>query len=678
MTPTPAPIPAPRPSALRPTSTSFDDATVAHSGLTTTEQRILQKRYQRANPSEASNPSESSALLTRAFGSSASPPADEASGPLEPPLSAPRAWAPNDQIGAQYILQEEVARGAWGSIWRALQPRVDRVVAIKCLLPREEQSFRAAMARFEREAKLASRIRDPSAVRIFDFGYDHGTPFLVMEWIEGMTLAEAIATHGVLPIPMIRTIGLRVSAALHAAHECGVIHRDLKPSNIMLTPVHDGWLPIVIDFGLARTFETDEPTVTRADVIIGTPAYMSPECIVGEPITPRSDLYSLGVILAECVLGSNPYRGKSAAESMTLHLQPATFDKHVLQIHGASEALANIIMNLLKQKPDERLASAHALHQALAALPPDSSVVPDTPRDANDLRAPSLPRWATLAASIPAHAALARPARVRPTRSGIAWVAALAALGIGLLILAAFGVRKADALPLGAAAEAQPAAVSLRADAPLDQANALDPSLGAMNTRDVVVPARASTPLSTREPPSGIADAAQPFVPPITEPLADEPTEDEKAPDPTPMTPPLSPSTAAQGPPVTPPRADVPAGGTSASRREGAAAAPSRRSDTRRASSSAPATTAPGRDTPSSSSASGTLVVTATPAGNIRINGTDYGHRSTVLLRDARPGDYSVTVVHGERTQSRRVAVDAGGRQVAAFRDTQRVATSHP
>lgn len=263
-------------------------------------------------------------------------------------------WNAGTLIANRYRLLEPLGAGAWGTIWKARQEGIDRFVAIKILKEREPQSMTNARARFEREAKLASRIRHPSAVRVLDFGYRDNQPYLVMEWLQGLTLQSFLRECGPLPPELVVDIGIGICGALHAAHEEGVIHRDLKPSNIMLVETSSGLTPVVVDFGLARTFAPDEPTVTRDDMIVGTPAYMCPESIRGRALTPTSDIYSLGVTFLTALLGENPFRGESGSVTMTNHLLERPVDQETLELIGCSPALASALLAMIALEPEDR------------------------------------------------------------------------------------------------------------------------------------------------------------------------------------------------------------------------------------------------------------------------------------------------------------------------------------
>lgn len=320
-----------------------------------------QETLQQRKPS-LHNESSSSDETTRTAPRTEQPFSDE-----ETAVHHANLWSPGAHIDNRYQLIQPLGAGAWGTIWKARQTGIERFVALKILKERDEPGMRKARSRFEREAKLASRVRHPSAVRILDFGHIQNQPYLVMEWLEGISLQRFLNDCGPLPPELVLDLGMGVCGALHAAHQEGVIHRDLKPSNIMLVETSSGLTPVVVDFGLARTFTPDEPTVTHANMIVGTPAYMSPESIRGRPLTPASDIYSLGATFLTLLLGDNPFRGENGSVTMTNHLLGPSFDDEALQRVGCSPEFAHTLMAMIAMSPEER-PTARALEDQFKML----------------------------------------------------------------------------------------------------------------------------------------------------------------------------------------------------------------------------------------------------------------------------------------------------------------------
>src|SRR5688572_15344869 len=229
-------------------------------------------------------------------------------------------------LAGKYRIDELLNEGGMGSVYRGTHTLMDKTVAVKVLRP-SLAADEKIVARFSREARAASRISHPNALSVTDFGEDdNGTVYLVMEFLSGRTLKQVIRDEGPLPLPRIVEITRQVGDALAAAHTQGVVHRDLKSDNIMLldtTSVGDH--AKVLDFGIAKINEPDgefDGGLTAPNLVVGTPQYMSPEqCAQDSQIDHRSDIYSLGVILYEMLVGHVPFSGESATIVMMKHLQ---------------------------------------------------------------------------------------------------------------------------------------------------------------------------------------------------------------------------------------------------------------------------------------------------------------------------------------------------------------------
>jgi serine/threonine-protein kinase len=226
----------------------------------------------------------------------------------------PAADSPAGRSIGPYRLLRELGRGGMGVVYEALDPALGRAVALK-VLPPELLASASMRARFRREAELASRIAHPGVCTVFAAGIEDGAPWIAMQLVRGETLARRIeraraagpdASLG--PARDTAVLMARVARALEAAHALGVLHRDVKPANVMVTP--EG-LPVLLDFGLARSDEPGEALLTRTGETTGTPAYLAPEMIAGELARPdaRCDVYSLGVMLFECLALERPFQG---------------------------------------------------------------------------------------------------------------------------------------------------------------------------------------------------------------------------------------------------------------------------------------------------------------------------------------------------------------------------------
>src|SRR5579883_3286070 len=220
--------------------------------------------------------------------------------------------APGSQLG-RYLLVRQLGAGGFGAVWEATHVDLKKRVVIKTLHPKLAQNA-DLRARFLREGEAASRIHHPHIVEMFDVGVDQGLPFLVMEFLEGETLASLIAREAPLPVMRIVDLMVPVIAAVLAAHREGIIHRDLKPENIFLAVTFIGEIqPKVLDFGISKMSGGPEGmSITSTSAVMGTPYYMSPEQAGGtKNVDPRADQYSLGVILYECATKRKPFEGEN-------------------------------------------------------------------------------------------------------------------------------------------------------------------------------------------------------------------------------------------------------------------------------------------------------------------------------------------------------------------------------
>src|ERR671938_555272 len=199
-------------------------------------------------------------------------------------------------------------------VYKAIDVTLDREVAVKLINPelRVEPEFDA---RFQREARIASQLHDPHIVVVHDFGIDpaHG-PYLVMEFLQGQSLRERLNTAGPMPLKAGLQLAGQLLLALIHAHGKGIVHRDIKPDNIFLLNQSGVRLHVrVLDFGIARIYRSDDPgrpeTITHAGAVLGTPRYMSPEQLAGQPVDARSDIYSAALVIHEALTGQLPYVG---------------------------------------------------------------------------------------------------------------------------------------------------------------------------------------------------------------------------------------------------------------------------------------------------------------------------------------------------------------------------------
>jgi serine/threonine protein kinase len=271
-------------------------------------------------------------------------------------------------LAGKYRIEQLIKTGGMGSVYRGKHVLMDKTVAIKVLRP-SLAGDDAVVARFSREAKAASKISHPHAVNVTDFGEaENGVVFLVMEYLDGRTLKEVIATEGALSLDRAVEIVRQVAGALDVAHSQGVIHRDLKSENVML--VHhngDEWAK-VLDFGIAKILQpagVRDTEITQANLVVGTPQYMSPEqCSQSGGLDARSDIYSLGIILYEMLSARVPFTGESATAIMMKQVQDPP--PSILSARpDLPPAVDEVIKRALAKQPIDRFQSAGELSAAL-------------------------------------------------------------------------------------------------------------------------------------------------------------------------------------------------------------------------------------------------------------------------------------------------------------------------
>jgi serine/threonine-protein kinase len=271
-------------------------------------------------------------------------------------------------VDGKYRIDAVVGRGGMGAVFRARDVRLERDVAVK-VVRAETMANPESRARFQREAQIVARLQHPGIVAIFDYGnLAHGAAFLVMEFVAGEDLRHLLKReHKLAPGRVVELVG-GIASGVDAAHRAGVLHRDLKPENILLPS--NGGGPKVLDFGVAKMTksESGEPgvTLTQGVTIVGTPAYMAPEQLRGEPLDGRADVFSLGVITYEALTGRLPFGAGSF------------FDVGMKQAEGAlrlefgevGPPLAHALRIALSLNRDERPATAGAFVELLRPVSP--------------------------------------------------------------------------------------------------------------------------------------------------------------------------------------------------------------------------------------------------------------------------------------------------------------------
>jgi serine/threonine-protein kinase len=295
---------------------------------------------------------------------------DEVHG-VEPPTLANTAGrngllAVGSRFAGRYDIQEVLGSGGMGVVYRAYDMEVGEAVAIKALRPELGGLDPTLLERFKQELRLARRITHRNVVRTYDLGEVDGVYYITMELVRGATVAALIREAGRLAVPATLTIGKQVCRALEVAHEEGIVHRDIKPQNLLVDPT--GFLK-VMDFGIARLAERPvggDHALTAAGVVVGTPQYMAPEQLFGDPVDGRADVYATGAVLFECVTGRPVFEAPSLVALLARHLNDAPPDPRAVNA-DVPEPLGRAILRALARKPDERWPGAreflHALEQ---------------------------------------------------------------------------------------------------------------------------------------------------------------------------------------------------------------------------------------------------------------------------------------------------------------------------
>src|SRR5579864_3864562 len=260
-------------------------------------------------------------------------------------------------------LQKLIGRGGMGAVFLAQQSRPRRQVAVKVLLPMmalEPYQRAAFLERFRRETDAIALLVHPNIVPVHEYAEQDGLAYLVMPYISGGTLRDELEHEGKLPLTQTVNYLDQMSAALHFAHERGIIHRDIKPANILLTPEKR---LVLTDFGLVKIISDEQRGQTPLSgpgMPMGTPDYMSPEQVIGGEIDARADLYSLGVILYQMVTGVVPFRGEMPMKVAMHHLHTPPPSPHTFRPDLPASA-NDIILRALAKSPEDRYAHTHEL-----------------------------------------------------------------------------------------------------------------------------------------------------------------------------------------------------------------------------------------------------------------------------------------------------------------------------
>lgn len=272
------------------------------------------------------------------------------------------------QIIRGYEFIEKIGSGGYGDVYKATEQAVDRPVAVKVIRP-EHANQPEFVANFEAEARLVASLEHKDIVPLYTYWQDEHGAFLVMRYVLGGSLRDMMQQQGALPLARTIRILEQVANALHAAHDAGIVHRDLKPDNVLIDERGNAYLT---DFGIAKRVSVDgDKSIT--DQIKGTPAYISPEQIQQQPVTPQTDVYALGVMLYEMLAGQHPFHGASYGEMFMKHLQtslPVLTDIRPNLPDGINE----VIEQATEKNPDDRYPSAPAMLTALCAAPTSANL----------------------------------------------------------------------------------------------------------------------------------------------------------------------------------------------------------------------------------------------------------------------------------------------------------------
>jgi len=333
------------------------------------------------------------------------------------PEIAPSQLEPG-QLAGEYRIVSNLGRGTFGAVYRAVQPVIGKEVAVKVLNARFTQSA-DVVQRFAEEARAVNRIRHPNIVDVFAFGeLPNGQKYYVMELLAGRTLALHLAERGALPVHEALDILRAIASALEAAHAQRILHRDLKPSNVFLVSDKQPAEGVkLLDFGVAKSLEGDSGLTTEVGVLIGTPAYMSPEQCTGGSVDQRSDIYALGVTAYELLTGSRPFPGPLSHQYLAQHLFEIAKSPSSLRPELPPSVDAALAV-LLHKQPEQRPASAVlAIEMLERALAPGAAVAP-APR--RGLRWLALPLLAAVLAMVMVWRFRAAPAAPQAKPVGVA------------------------------------------------------------------------------------------------------------------------------------------------------------------------------------------------------------------------------------------------------------------
>jgi hypothetical protein len=281
---------------------------------------------------------------------------------MDDPTLTGAPWPGRRRLGERYRLEEVVASGGVAIVWRAFDEHLARPVAVKLLHP-HHAGDPTVVERFQREARAAAGLSHPNVVRIYDVGRDDGIVWLVMELVEGPSLRDVLAAREPLDASVVAAVGEQVARALAAAHERGLVHRDIKPANILVAS--DGTVQVT-DFGIAKALGTDE-TLTSTGTVMGTAAYVAPEQLETSDVDARADVYSLGVVLYEALLGRPAFSGDTPAATAAMRLTYELVPPRRVR-PDVPEELDAIVTRATRRARGARFANGREFAEALTPL----------------------------------------------------------------------------------------------------------------------------------------------------------------------------------------------------------------------------------------------------------------------------------------------------------------------
>jgi len=296
-------------------------------------------------------------------------------------VAKPDPYVGKEILAGQFKVLERIGAGGMGSVYKAHQPSMDRLVAVK-ILHSKFTSRKDLASRFRREARAMSHLTHPNTAKVYLFGQlEDNACYIVMEHLEGRNLGQLVRQDGAMPPSRAIAVLIQACGALEEAHQKGIIHRDLKPENIFLCKqggIED--YVKVLDFGLAKVTEREiapgSLILTQEGMVFGTPEFMSPEQAQGKALDPRSDVYSLAVILYELVTTKLPFEARSPMEFITLHVQATPIPVSERAPHlSFPPGVDEVILKAMAKNPDDRYQSAAEFAAALGSLVADDPAV---------------------------------------------------------------------------------------------------------------------------------------------------------------------------------------------------------------------------------------------------------------------------------------------------------------